>query len=47
VMLPRFWRAKSEQARTQGARVLKSNTWATEDAAWRRFAAARSTEGIA
>jgi 4-aminobutyrate aminotransferase / (S)-3-amino-2-methylpropionate transaminase / 5-aminovalerate transaminase len=44
VVLPRSWRAKSEPGQDEGVRVLAS-TWATEDAAWRCFAAVSGLGG--
>jgi quercetin dioxygenase-like cupin family protein len=46
VMVSRFWRAKSAPGKDAGSARI-GNTGATEDAAWRCFAAARSALTIA
>jgi hypothetical protein len=45
-MLPSFWRAKSEPGKDAGSVRIDFRYGRTEDAAWRRFAAAQKPVGI-
>jgi len=47
VTLPSFWRAKSKPGKDAGSAHIRSDMGAPEDAAWRRFAAARRWDDVA